>query len=1264
MTLLAKLIAEKQPQRRGVLLLIVLSMLTLFMMLGTTYLVVASRAKATAKAFARASHYSESAHAEEGKRFVDEAFKILARGTTNSDCIPPALRQGDDLLGDKYGQIVFVDPPATTRPFPVPPALTGQFTSAAQMTGAAGLIVLTLTTPIPNVDPTAAVPKARLTADLNGCVVTISLPGLVASTRILRAWAASTNGPTLSLAIPAGVAFNGAMLDVNDLNNRIQKATGSAANHFLINTREFDGDKINSADMTKSNEPYDGFDSSNPFLAQIQPGPQPSAGNPRTPVTVTKPSFASEVPPLSIDNDTDGVLDSKWLDVGFPMLTDESGTQYKAKAAYYVLDLDGRLNVNAHGGAEPLDDTDSLWTGTAHPSVPTSFATLPAGSNYGVSEIHLRELFPVPPVPPMGTASSPDPVNSLLYGETDPNYKQPLTPYSPKPNSLKRPLLQTQLVDGRFGSDGFPGKQSQNENISKIQDSQQPLTRAANTPQRTTSLPNDWGTSTQTTSVSKGAFGSPSDLRGFMKIYAPSRAAGTIVPEMRYVKPSGFWNNDTTDDPYEVRLDRGSPRLATNARSNPATLNQDDNNFCVAELERFLRPFDSDSAQLPTRLSKLFDIESENSRFLFTTDSWDSIAITGNAWCEILKRIQTIDPTKLHEVLSPEVMAGRRLDINRPCETDSEKQLLFRHLYTLIWALTGQATADAAQWAANVVDFRDIDSTMTRFQYDTNLTDGWTINPASSPDVFGVERPELVMTEALAWSKDGGNGGFYVVLHRPWAAKAYDGGNPKSGTTNASKYDPEALSVDLTYPLYDPQSTNTLDPVFNSNKLNLDLRGADDDDSPVWRLNVDGTKIRLDESPKMPPPAGEYFSSHTSVLPNDARYMLPNSWLCIASTDTAGEVTVNIPNKLDIDKPSPYKPPAKSTITVIKLERLADPTLKYDATTNPYREVDQITQINVRDRTLDMNMPPQPKQRHQKRIRLAATPDTAFWKQEFNSVDIPIPITSPGTCDELSGSAKWMPWNSRPYLSNMELVFVPVDSCDTLLTNYSSATAFGGLTALGTMTGAPLLPTYLLASTIVPTRFSAISTTVDAPAVSFGSPGVTGLENLPINQLSDYREPGRVNLNTVVDNKIWDAVVARKVATPPANTTPLSDRNTAGFSNTPAKNFSELVRLGGTGIQPKIDGASPGPDPSLNPAFAYLTANRLANAATNRSNVFAIWVTVGFFENGSTTEMGSDTGEVRRYRGFYIFDRSIPVGYQTGVDHNIEDAILLRRIIQ
>ena len=95
-----------------------------------------------------------------------------------------------------------------------------------------------------------------------------------------------------------------------------------------------------------------------------------------------------------------------------------------------------------------------------------------------------------------------------------------------------------------------------------------------------------------------------------------------------------------------------------------------------------------------------------------------------------------------------------------------------------------------------------------------------------------------------------------------------------------------------------------------------------------------------------------------------------------------------------------------------------------------------------------------------------------------------------------------------------------------------------------------------------------------------------------------------------------------------------------------------------------------------NPQFQYLTANRLANVATTRSHVFAVWVSVGFFQWDETTgkyildanqnplEVGADTGSSERHRGFYIFDRSIPVAYETGQDHNVRDAILLRRIIQ
>jgi hypothetical protein len=71
--------------------------------------------------------------------------------------------------------------------------------------------------------------------------------------------------------------------------------------------------------------------------------------------------------------------------------------------------------------------------------------------------------------------------------------------------------------------------------------------------------------------------------------------------------------------------------------------------------------------------------------------------------------------------------------------------------------------------------------------------------------------------------------------------------------------------------------------------------------------------------------------------------------------------------------------------------------------------------------------------------------------------------------------------------------------------------------------------------------------------------------------------------------------------------------------------------------------------------------NRLNNSVSTRSNVFAVWVTIGYFdENAATTEILP----VKRHRAFYIFDRSIPVGYEPGKNHNVLDAVLLRRIIQ
>ena len=88
------------------------------------------------------------------------------------------------------------------------------------------------------------------------------------------------------------------------------------------------------------------------------------------------------------------------------------------------------------------------------------------------------------------------------------------------------------------------------------------------------------------------------------------------------------------------------------------------------------------------------------------------------------------------------------------------------------------------------------------------------------------------------------------------------------------------------------------------------------------------------------------------------------------------------------------------------------------------------------------------------------------------------------------------------------------------------------------------------------------------------------------------------------------------------------------------------------------------------PIAALISATRcdngLGNLVTTRSSVFAIWITIGYFEVDETggiwktgpwwegMEIGAETGEVKRNRGFYIYDRSIPVAFEPGQNHNVE----------
>ncbi|MCP4814361.1 MAG: hypothetical protein GY888_17775 [Planctomycetaceae bacterium] len=233
--------------------------------------------------------------------------------------------------------------------------------------------------------------------------------------------------------------------------------------------------------------------------------------------------------------------------------------------------------------------------------------------------------------------------------------------------------------------------------------------------------------------------------------------------------------------------------------------------------------------------------------------------------------------------------------------------------------------------------------------------------------------------------------------------------------------------------------------------------------------------------------------------------------------------------------------------------------------------------------------------------------------------------------------------------------------------------------------------------------------------------------NNPFNFVPRYRVPGKINLNTIYSRDVWEGLMgrvyssgkpgvswgefkkSRKRKQPPAGGPggPATGINLNSFefagvfrnanegnyvpdlSTTPPSTGPTLVREGfDCGLfrrHPDDDGqqlpqAGDAPlfvfnavDPynhtNRSAYFAYDLRQRLGNLVTTRSSVFAIWITVGLFEvnaQGQVTpnELGSDSGEVRRSRGFFVLDRSIPVAFEPGKNHNVERAIRVSSFIE
>lgn len=237
----------------------------------------------------------------------------------------------------------------------------------------------------------------------------------------------------------------------------------------------------------------------------------------------------------------------------------------------------------------------------------------------------------------------------------------------------------------------------------------------------------------------------------------------------------------------------------------------------------------------------------------------------------------------------------------------------------------------------------------------------------------------------------------------------------------------------------------------------------------------------------------------------------------------------------------------------------------------------------------------------------------------------------------------------------------------------------------------------------------------------------------PFNTISRFRNPGKVNLNMVADAQVWRALTW---SFPNPNTANhwniwgMVRTSRAGYSPSPVSNFGsvdilsdpninfdanlnpafasefhgvfapatmstvdsslsngkERQKFEATLLRPNLT-AKDNPQFDLgsteayqnanaNPHFRYEGIQRLHNLTTSQSNVYAVWLTVGYFEvtpnpaNNSTPdgymlgqELGADDGSIERSRFFYIIDRSIPVGYAAEDDLNVKKVIRLERRI-
>ncbi len=1029
-------------------------------------------------------------------------------------------------------------------------------------------------------------------------------------------------------------------------------------------------------------------------------------------------------PPASATGDVQNLStssgpDAIWIDIGAPELYTASGLRYKMLVAPTVLDLDNRINLNA--------------VGNVFASAGGAGGNLHAGNQaWGGWEVNMWRAL---------NANPTEWQNVFLGG-----------------NGVLGRYGSGGLPSSFYAFNGvaphvyFPG------DLNGVQD---PGSAGAFTPTQAWTLPTGVaGFPTFPTGYGNNAPQPPTYPNGVELYNASNQIAHPMFYDPLHNLPSGGAGNTNRMLPlynHAVMMYAG-PAAAANfdlAKLCPLNFNPTDANTIRRIHETTLLSMDFDRAGAApyfydpnnANYSLSYNLGTGQYAYSGAPQSFPPLTSRPNP----TPPVSDFDPTTWRSIL-PRVLT--RTDLDRPLQAYSatngwaqppDRQVFAMDIFTRLQYVTGMvgiynngnpSTASAQQYAtlrwlaqlsANIVDYIDTDDVMTVFQ--------WATTPQGSDTgyVFGTELPKLVVNEIyLEYDNDSNDPG---MVQDPNNAN-----NKIKGATQAYHMN---VWAELLNPLPDgadgngpnANNANLVSTVTNSaayqlvlTKPNQGIRNADNTlgnpDGPTppnapydaqpysptgnGNYNAAGQVISVvnnwgavqnvqpvgTTANGTPGPGGASVKGYLVVgpSPNPAGPLTAAQQVQIQPSLTSAGMTYTVNNDANGESPTP---------PTLMLQRLANPNIAFNATTNPWVTVDYIDASQIANTSPATATPPNTyTNTYTRPVNTANPPATAQWypvvndARQYNAygnnpnfVSSPNARTSYGRMEPYAAivsatTAAVSQWQAQNVTGTGNLPTSTFFAQNSPATQQNGSTAYHWLVHMDRPLISPIELTFVsgfkpheltqefignVNNTATPYHHVAPWTDQSGASLLYRFAEFTKVKNTSAGVMAGGRIPGRININTVnpnakevfeglcdaePGNHFTNATVDQLFQTLMAQRTP---SGTPAPGDQPFWGMAPGTAAGGDamgntprGLNQTLLASALSSTGAGTPYQNLELLNKIYNNTTTRSNVFAVWLTVGFFQvvNDQTTpmmlgpEINAAQGKNIRHHMFAIVDRT------------------------